>query len=226
MKDDIMKLNTFGIYYYNLLEDVYILLDNKTRTLNDTTPLIFSILLKKYDFDNNFFIKNRTNLEVEVIDNLTKSKEKTKKLLELRTNKIKERVSFVEVNLECNSEWSICILDTEFRNNIINHLVLRSNKKELKIVEDYFSSQNIHKISKNIKNDSSNFQNILIERKTHICSPSQSLKNQEQEFIFDQEFDEKIDFRNRSLANFVPEDNMNYSKFIYGINNKCNKFFS
>ena len=92
MKDDIMKLNTFGIYYYNLLEDVYILLDNKTRTLNDTTPLIFSILLKKYDFDNNFFIKNRTNLEVEVIDNLTKSKEKTKKLLELRTNKIKERV--------------------------------------------------------------------------------------------------------------------------------------
>jgi hypothetical protein len=220
LKEDILKLNSFGILFLNL-EDLYLLLESKTKKLNDTSLLKLSILLKKYDFDSNFLNRNRKTLEEEVVDNLTKSKEKTKELLKLRSSKPKERVSFISDEMTCKGEWPLCILDTEYRDKIVNHLVLKIDHNDFQVIENYFSNINIKRISReSFKNKG--FNNLLIERREHICGAE---KSDYKEYVNDDETDvneDDIHNRKRSYAQYINDDSSNYNLFISGLNSKCN----
>ncbi len=182
--------------------------------------LKLSILLKKYDFDTNFLKRNRINLEEEVVDNLTKSKEKTKELLKLRYTKPKEKVSFITDDVTCKGEWPLCILDTEYRNKIINHLVLKSDQNDFQVIEDYFSNPNIKRIGReSIQNKG--FSNLLIERREHLCGAE---KSDYKEYVNDDETDvneDEIHSRKRSYAQYINDDSSNYNVFISGLNSKC-----
>ena len=189
---------------------------------------MMTIMLKKYDFDNKFLNKNRSILEIEVIDNLTKSREKTKELLRTKYKMTKDRLSFVDDDVVCNGEWPICILDTEYRSNIVNHLVLQTRDDNFELNEDYFSNQNINKIDKKVENNCKNFSDILIERRIHICgnkiSKSVSGKCEIKNKIDGEEENQVV--RKRSYDFYVNnENNSNFNNFISGINTKCKGYF-
>ena len=97
--------------------------------------------------------------------------------------------------------------------------MLKNRDKDFVIIKDYFSSQNIHKISKNIKKNDNNFKYILIERRVHMCAQNNNIYD-EKDFI--NQVEEKSIVQHRSYAKNDHEDDYEYSKFISEIKNKCN----
>ena len=203
-----------------ILEDIFSYLESKTRELNNSDNLISSILLKKYKFDNTFLRKNRASIEVDVLAQLKNSREKTKQI----NKKKKERVSFVKEDEICDSKWPICILDINYRNKIMDHLVLRTYESEISLINNYFYDLNRKPVFIINRNNNINFKNILIERKVHICSSDDKIKEEDLDEDIHElyDFEEKHVFRHRSYGKYIKEDNVNYSNFISNINNKCN----
>ena len=85
-----MKLETF--------EEVYEFLELAPKNFNDSTSLIFSLIFKKFEFDENFINNNRASLESEVTEHLRKSREKSQQLMNLK-NEQSNRVSYADKNI-------------------------------------------------------------------------------------------------------------------------------
>ena len=148
-------------------------------------------MLKKYKFDNTFLRKNRASIEVDVLAQLKNSREKTKQI----NKKKKERVSFVKEDEICDSKWPICILDINYRNKILDHLVLRTNESEISLINNYFYDLNRKPVFIINRNNNINFKNILIERKVHICSSDDKIKEED----LDEDIHELYDFEEKHV---------------------------
>jgi hypothetical protein len=233
LQEKILKLSCF--------EEVYELIDSSTKDLNDSTSMIFSLLFKKYEFDDTFINNNRASLESEVTDNLRKTKEKTKQLMKQKY-KQNNRVSFVEQGINCDTEWPICIYDTDFKTTIHNFLILKPLNQPVSLMEDYFEVSNNKTKPKKSKteptSDYIDFSKLLIERRSHLCesvsTKEELCKEGENKLFFEekkkssgsdlnnQESQKILQKRLRSYTSKRKDNNpTEYDKFIFEINSKC-----
>ena len=234
-----MALSLLKIFQEKILslhsfEEVYEFMDTATKTLNDSTSLIFSLIFKKYEFDENFINNNRASLETGVVENLRKCKEKSQQLMSLKYKK-SSTGCISNHFIKCNIEWPICLYDTESRSEIINFLVLQPFLKELDLKDDYFENNKSYSNSGKLSQSSiyntiqnNDYRNLLIERKAHLCENLDLNQDIDQDSKMVKKVDEikkveseckKSEFPKKIKQSicFTPE----YDKFIFEINSKC-----
>ena len=154
--DSIESLNRF-------LEDTF-------TKFNDVTFLKYILLIKNFEFDDDFLNLNRRNF-------IEKKKKMWEKDNKSKIDLIKEKL--IEREDLCNINWPICIYDANLKYQYIDTVIYRQ-LNDCNIIEDYFDDEKNLKGKKyyNYKEDLNNinnsnneldFNSVLIERKKHYC---------------------------------------------------------
>ena len=156
LKNDILKANN--------LENLTILIRNYVDNFKNLNLLKHNLILKKYEFSNNYINYNRLFILSEMIDRINKGNKFKKENLK---EKIKEREEL------CDLSWPFCLYECDSYYNIIDHIVLKNNE-QLNIIDNYCEEESKKQNDNNNKidllyNEDLNFNNILIERKKHVC---------------------------------------------------------
>ncbi len=60
---------------YDTLEDINYVFEDCTKYLNDSYTLLYYLILRRFEFDNSFIMKNRMFLEPAIIENIYKGNE-------------------------------------------------------------------------------------------------------------------------------------------------------
>jgi len=71
----ILKILKDKIMSYDSLEDINYVFEDCTKHLNDSYTLLYYLILRRFEFDNSFIMKNRMALELAIIDNIIKGNE-------------------------------------------------------------------------------------------------------------------------------------------------------
>ena len=71
----ILKILKDKIMSYDSLEDINYVFEDCTKHLNDSYTLLYYLILRRFEFDNSFIMKNRMALEPAIIDNIIKGNE-------------------------------------------------------------------------------------------------------------------------------------------------------
>ena len=185
--DSIESLNKF-------LEDTF-------SNFKDETFLKYILLIKNFEFDDEFLNLNRRNFI-----------EKKRKMWE-KDNKTKiKAIKDTLVNREdlCNINWPICIYDANLKYQYNNTVIYRQ-LNNCDIIDDYFNDeQNLkHKKYFNYKeelnnNNNLNYESVLIERKPHYCN------EYNKDTIFDIEDESKDNSSKVSSEDEFKNDNEDY----------------
>ena len=160
------------------IESLNRFLDETFSSFNDVLFLKYILLIKDFEFDEEFLNLNRRNFI-----------EKKKKMWEKdNINKVKAINNFSE-DL-CNENWPICIYDANLKYQY-NDTVVYRQLNDCNINDDYFADEKnligkkYYNLDKEIDNNNINYDNILIERKQHYC------KEYNKNVIFDVESESK-----------------------------------
>jgi hypothetical protein len=115
---------------------------------NNLTAIVYYLTLRKFEFDNQFIIKNRMYYEKTVTETLHKRNQerlkdqKSKMIEKLKNNTTRgvKRNSCFNHLIECEKDWPLCIYDTYYKYDIINYLVFTDTVafENVYIIEDYF----------------------------------------------------------------------------------------
>lgn len=157
-KEDLMKIYT--------LEDFKNYIKQVFGTFKDESYIKFNLILRKFEFNLDILNKNRHILELPIVENVNMMN--TNKI-----NKLKDRIN--KTFDECNNTWAICLYDAESNYKVHDHFVYKTSANML-IYDDYFEEKNIKltksKYSTKINENFyfMNYEDALIERKTHVCS--------------------------------------------------------
>ncbi len=156
LKNDILKINN--------LENLTILIRNYVDNFKNLNLLKYNLILKKYEFSNNYINYNRLFILSEMIERINKG---NKFKMENLKEKIKEREDL------CDLSWPFCLYECDSYYKVIDYLVLKNNE-QLNIIDNYCEEESKNKNDSNNKidilyNEDLNFNNILIERKNHVC---------------------------------------------------------
>ena len=204
--DSIESLNRF-------LEDTF-------TKFNDETFLQYILLIKKFEFDDEFLNLNRRNF----IEKKKKMWEKdSKSKIDLIKEKLNDREDL------CNINWPICIYDANIKYQY-NDTVIYRQLNDNNIIEDYFDDEKNLKgkryynynedINNNINSNNSlnelDFNSILIERKRHFCleydkNISFDMENDSKDFSSKISSEEEIKNENINIKNNI-KDNDDYIK--------------
>ena len=161
-----------SIYHYLLpfllesnqsIEDYQIIINNQMKKLdNDNKDLIFYLVIKEFNFDEEEIEQARFSLSVNMANSINKEKEKYNSS---DTNNKK---------VECNVNWPICIYrykNCMNQNKVIFYNVIQSKNKNY--IDDYFLKKMKNK-KNNLINEYINKINdendLLIERNIHYCN--------------------------------------------------------
>lgn len=165
IKRDIMKQNSIESIFDSI---------EQTKTNLDIAPIIYYLILRKFEFDTEIINKNRILFEENVIETMFKNKqEKMKKdklkMIESLKNKNEANVrknSYFHGNEHCCTEWQLCIYDTYYKHDITNFLIFRQLELP-EIIENYFFSKSNENCSNrsNYESHNSNEISTLIENK-------------------------------------------------------------
>ena len=155
-----------------IIKDKLILFDNSFdfrnfvneyfNNLDDEFLLLFNLVLKKFEFDENFINYNKgiifSYMKKNYMNNILKEKELYKQKI-------------IKINENCDLSFPFCIYDTESKFEIIEFLTFTTNKN-LNIIEDYcengiYNKDNNESFIIEINKIDSN--DLLIERKIHYC---------------------------------------------------------
>lgn len=93
--------------------------------------------------------------------------------------------SFISVE-ECDLDWPLCIYDIDYRFNYVEYFIFKTLEKKQVIIDDYFFNdchcEHFDKIKeikkKNIMDEIDQyhiFENLLIERRKHICNTKEKI---------------------------------------------------
>ena len=156
LKNDILKANN--------LENLTILIRNYVDNFKNLNLLKYNLILKKYEFSNNYINYNRLFILSEMIDRINKGNKFKKENLK---EKIKEREEL------CDLSWPFCLYECDSYYNIIDHIVLKNNE-QLNIIDNYCEEESKKQNDNNNKidllyNEDLNFNNILKKKKKHVC---------------------------------------------------------
>ena len=180
VKDEILKCNDF--------EEINDVFEKSTKCLKDTSTLIYNLILRKFKFDDDFITRNRNLILPIIMQNIFESNKNKINKNEQDTIH-KRKVSYVDSEMECFSDWPLCIYDNTHKYKIVSHLCFRIFEKPI-FVENYFfdlNDKNHNRFSHKCVNEDSiisydyfdedliKFKDLLIERRRHTCYTEENI---------------------------------------------------
>ena len=149
------------------IESLNKFLDETFSKFNDVIFLKYILLIKNFEFDDEFLNLNRRNfMEIK------------KKMWEKDNIKKIENIKEKLLNREdlCNENWPICIYDPSLKYQYNDSLIYRQLNDNNNIIEDYFKNDNnlggkkYFSLKDNMNNNINiDYETVLIERKPHFC---------------------------------------------------------
>ena len=149
------------------IESLNKFLDETFSKFNDVIFLKYILLIKNFEFDDEFLNLNRRNF-MEIKKKMWE-KDNIKKIENIK-EKLLDREDL------CNVNWPICIYDPSLKYQYNDSLIYRQLNDNNNIIEDYFKNDNNLGVKKyfSIKDNMNNnsniyYETVLIERKPHFC---------------------------------------------------------
>jgi hypothetical protein len=115
----------------------------------DESSIIYSLLLRKFEFDMNYINKSRAFYYNNIVETcfktiLTRAENEKMKLMEdSKSNRVKrddlKRNSYFNMCKRCNEDWPLCIYDTYYKYDITNFFIFQTQDPP-KLIENYFFS--------------------------------------------------------------------------------------
>ena len=149
------------------IESLNKFLDETFSKFNDVIFLKYILLIKNFEFDDEFLNLNRRNfMEIK------------KKMWEKDNIKKIENIKEKLINREdlCNVNWPICIYDPSLKYQYNDSLIYRQLNDNNNIIEDYFKhdknlgEKKYFSLKDNMNNNKNiDYETVLIERKPHFC---------------------------------------------------------
>ena len=228
-----------------IIKDKLILFDNSFdfrnfvneyfNNLDDEFLLLFNLVLKKFEFDENFINYNKgiifSYMKKNYMNNILKEKELYKQKI-------------IKINENCDLSFPFCIYDTESKFEIIEFLTFTTNKN-LNIIEDYcengiYNKDNNESFIIEINKIDSN--DLLIERKIHYCEKIKkkiaksvtfnrkddiNIKSNNDSFMKSEEHEiKKIKYKelrkNKYYSNEVKNNNIDNKKYLKNFKTQIN----
>lgn len=150
------------------IESLNKFLDETFSKFNDVIFLKYILLIKNFEFDDEFLNLNRRNfMEIK------------KKMWEKDNIKKIENIKEKLLNREdlCNVNWPICIYDPSLKYQYNDSLIYRQLNDNNNIIEDYFKhdknlgEKKYFSLKDNMNNNKNiDYETVLIERKPHFCN--------------------------------------------------------
>ena len=211
---NMILIKTFlSIYHYLLpfllesnqsIEDYQTIIKNQMRKLdNDNIDLIFYLVIKEFNFDEEEIEQARFSLSVNTANSINKEKNK---FLEKKDKK---------VDVECNINWPICkyrFNNCINKNNVAFYNVIQRNNKNY--IEDYFEKKMKNKNNNNNNNEDKKTiideNDLLIERNVHYCYIEKNIDKKE---IIKKDSESKNEEKNDKI-NEESNKEINYNKII------------
>ena len=207
---NIILIKSFlAIYHYlqpfllkssQTIEDFQTIINNNMKKLeNDDKDLIFYLVIKEYNFNEEGIEQARFSLSVNTANSINKEKNNN-------NYKIKKK------SVDCNIDWPVCryiYQNNDCKNNIIFfHVLQRKNKN---YIDNYFVERLKDK-KKNVNDENKNNHDIdvLIERNVHICNKNIIIND---EMYNDKSKENNIDESNIKI-NEESKKEINYKKII------------
>ena len=151
------------------IESLNKFLDETFSKFNDVIFLKYILLIKNFEFDDEFLNLNRRNF-MEIKKKMWE-KDNIKKIENIK-EKLLDREDL------CNVNWPICIYDSSLKYQYNDSLIYRQLNDNNNIIEDYFKNdKNLRgkkyfslKDNMNTRNNLNiDYETVLIERKPHFC---------------------------------------------------------
>ena len=154
-----------------IIKDKLILFDNSFDFRNfvneyfdnykDEYLLTYNLILKKFEFDEEFINYNRQIIFSHMKYNFENNNDKEKELYKEKINQNEEL---------CDKSMPICIYDTESKFKITENLIL-TTYNNLNIIDDYCENDYLINYNDSFKFETSEIDcdELLIERKIHFC---------------------------------------------------------
>jgi hypothetical protein len=160
------------VLVYNLfLEDVYEVLNTYTTNISDINRLVFYLVLRIFEFNNEYLEKHREIIQKPIIENLKLENEDRIRMKEKNLFNNKK----VHKEIKCNKEWPICmqVLEKDKRDILPFYVVQVQNfpkifNEYVKADKNRLNSESIRKPKLRNKTEVL-VEDILIERVVHIC---------------------------------------------------------
>jgi len=147
------------------------------------------------------------------VENIKRENEIKSKKKNGKTNKIIS-LSVGDPKEKCNSEFPVCIndMDKEFQRDVVSFVVLRLNKPNDFIIDNYFGGSVTKKFGNKTNTlDELNPDDVLIERRKHTCEIKLHTKTKSSQIIFIS-----------CHENFIEEElDLNYLKNSFRRRRKC-----
>ena len=154
-------------------EEIYTILSEKTNDIKNPQLILYFLARRKFEFKLETLDHFREILQLPIIENLRKGKQKRKNskstvdirsMKNLNVNKIKKKVY-------CDPKWPFCINDNN-PHDILQVLVLNSQKRPY-IIDDYYYTKTFsYPNEKEGKIDEyfiSGDKDVVLERQKHHC---------------------------------------------------------
>jgi hypothetical protein len=148
------------------IESLNKFLDETFSKFNDAIFLKYILLIKNFEFDDEFLNLNRRNF-MEIKKKMWE-KDNIKKIQNIK-EKLLDREDL------CNVNWPICIYDPSLKYQYNDSLIYRQLNDNNNIIEDYFKNdknlrgKQYFSLKDNTHNRNIDYDTVLIERKPHFC---------------------------------------------------------
>jgi hypothetical protein len=148
------------------IESLNKFLDETFSKFNDVIFLKYILLIKNFEFDDEFLNLNRRNF-MEIKKKMWE-KDNIKKIQNIK-EKLLDREDL------CNVNWPICIYDPSLKYQYNDSLIYRQLNDNNNIIEDYFKNdknlrgKQYFSLKDNTHNRNIDYDTVLIERKPHFC---------------------------------------------------------
>ena len=148
------------------IESLNKFLDETFSKFNDVIFLKYILLIKNFEFDDEFLNLNRRNF-MEIKKKMWE-KDNIKKIENIK-EKLLDREDL------CNVNWPICIYDPSLKYQYNDSLIYRQLNDNNNIIEDYFKNdknlrgKQYFSLKDNTHNRNIDYDTVLIERKPHFC---------------------------------------------------------
>jgi len=178
LEGNIVLIKSFLAIFGELKNKLITIKDEDMETMNeilnidtkkiqtDSIELIYCLIIRQYEFDENYIEELRYSL----CNYLEESNESNN--IEKIQTKIKHKITDIQSEIQkyknCNKQWPYCRNDSYFENvsQCIKCLVL-SEKNNTDIIEEYFFDISSISFRNKKEND---FYDIIVERRPHYCS--------------------------------------------------------
>ena len=152
------------------IENFQIIINEDIKRIGpESYDLIHGLVIKQYEFSEEFLNTARFGLSVQVAETLESD------AIEVIKSKIKTNNKNIEINhatkyKKCNRKWPYCLNDAYFENvdQVLWYVVFNQKNEEPLIANYFFEGTKREKISETNRENKEEM-NIIVERRMHYC---------------------------------------------------------